>query len=190
MNDEQGEEAHDEKVSFGMGSVGWVVLGAALVLVGVAVLLGQALDVDVGEFAWPFFVIIPGAVLLAAGVGSRRRSTMVAGSVVTTTGLLLLYQNSTGHFESWAYAWALVSMVAPGMGNALSGRLTARPDLVANGNRQAVIGLGFFAVGLVFFELVIGIRGDPGPLRDVGVPLLLIALGLWALVGGYLTRRR
>jgi hypothetical protein len=187
MTDQEGREP----ISRGAQGIGWIVLGAVLILLGGLFLLGQALDLDVGQTAWPFFVIVPGVALLAFGVASRGgRGLIVAGSVVTATGLLLLYQNSADRFESWAYGWALVALVAPGLGEMLHGTLRALPDSVAAGRRKALIGLGLFAVGIVFFELIIGIGGEPGALREVGVPLLLIALGLWALVGGYLTRRR
>ena len=46
---------------------------------------------------------------------------VVGGTVATTVGLVLLYQNNTGHWESWAYAWALVGPAASGLGLALWG---------------------------------------------------------------------
>lgn len=185
------ENEDQEFAEQGARGIGLIVLGATLILVGGLILLGRALDVDLAEVAWPFFVIVPGVFLLALGVTARggTRGPIVAGSVVTATGLVLLYQNSTDRFESWAYVWALVGMVAPGLGHMLSGRLRSHSESVASGRRTALIGLGFFAIGFVFFELVIGIDGKPGPLRSIGLPLLLIALGLWAMVGGYLERR-
>lgn len=176
----------------GAEGLGWIVVGAVLVMIGALLLLGQSLDVDVGEFGWPFFVIVPGVILVAFGVarGENGRAPLMAGSVVTATGLVLLYQNTTDRFETWAYAWALVAMVGPGLGELAYGKLQGHPETAAAGLRKAFVGIAFFALGLVFFELVIGIGGEPGPLRDVGLPILLIALGLWAVVGGYVTRRR
>jgi hypothetical protein len=177
--------------SAGTRGIGLIVLGATLVLIGGFTLLGQALDIDIADVAWPSFVIVPGVVLLAFGVSTRggSRGPIVAGSVVTATGLVLLYQNGADRFESWAYAWALVGMVAPGLGHMLYGSLSGHRESVSTGRRTALIGLGFLAIGFVFFELVIGIGGEPGPLRDIGLPLLLIALGIWAVLGGYLARR-
>jgi hypothetical protein len=47
-----------------------VALGGLLVLLGIAVLLGQALDLQVGAVGWPFFVIIPGLGLLGLGLAT------------------------------------------------------------------------------------------------------------------------
>jgi hypothetical protein len=41
--------------------LGWeTALGGLLLLLGIVVLLGQVLEVDLGRVAWPFFVIVPG----------------------------------------------------------------------------------------------------------------------------------
>ena len=52
--------------------------------------------------------------------------------VVTTVGLVLLYQNTTGRWESWAYAWALVGPAASGA--------RAEPGRI---QRESVLGRGF-----------------------------------------------
>jgi hypothetical protein len=39
-------------------------LGGLLVLLGLLVLAGQALDLELGRVAWPLFVIVPGLALL------------------------------------------------------------------------------------------------------------------------------
>ena len=60
----------------------------------------------------------------------------IAGSIVTTVGSVLLYQQTTGHWESWAYAWALVGPGAAGLGMLVYGLLfrptgyCSRPELV------------------------------------------------------------
>jgi hypothetical protein len=43
---------------------GEAALGGLLVLLGILVLVGQAVSLDVGEVGWPFFVIVPGLGLL------------------------------------------------------------------------------------------------------------------------------
>ena len=42
------------------------------------------------------------------GWGAISEGLAIAGSIVTVSGLILLIQDATAHYESWAYAWALV----------------------------------------------------------------------------------
>ena len=88
-----------------------MLLGGLLVLVGAVLLLGQFVRIDVGHYGWPFFVIAPGVLILFVALSARGmvgEGLAILGSIITVTGLILLYQNATDHFESWAYAWALV----------------------------------------------------------------------------------
>ena len=52
---------------------GETALGGLLVLLGILVLAGQAVDVEVGEVGWPFFVIVPGLGLLGLGLATDGR---------------------------------------------------------------------------------------------------------------------
>ena len=115
---------------------GEVALGGLLVLLGILVLLGQALELDVGEVGWPFFVIIPGLGLLGLGLATPGRLGEVlvtVGGVVTMAGLVLLVQNATDRFDTWAYAWTLVFLVGPGIGRWLLGMVRGRRELAASG---------------------------------------------------------
>ena len=69
-------------------------------------------------------------------------------------GLVLFYQNVTGRFESWPYAWGLI-VTAVGIGLALAGRLQANPKLQHDGQRLATIGLVLFVAFGALFELLI-----------------------------------
>src|SRR5579864_1938921 len=94
-------------------------LGLLLVLLGVLLLIGQLAQIDIGHYGWPFFVIVPGIVLLVLALSARgavSEGLAILGSVLTISGLILLYQNATDHFESWAYACALVFPGAIGIG--------------------------------------------------------------------------
>ena len=169
---------------------GPAVLGALLVAVGVIFLAGQLLNFDIGEVGWPFFVIAPGVVLLALGLTMRDAAPMViAGSIVTIVGLVLLYQNTTDHWESWAYAWALVGPTAAGVGSVLAGTRNGNRGMVRAGVWQALTGLGLFAVGLVFFEGIIGISGRRLPLPDWVLPAAIVVVGMALIVWGIVGRR-
>jgi len=171
----------------GRRGLGWeVVLGGLLLLSGIVVLLGQALRVDLAGVGWPFFVIVPGVALLGLGLATGGRLGEVwatAGGVVTMAGLVLLFQNATDRFETWAYAWTLVVLVGGGGGRWLLGVVRGRRDLAAGGGRLVLAGLAAFLVFAVFFEVVIGIGGRRyGPAGRYVLPALLILAGL-ALLG-------
>ncbi|MER3555314.1 MAG: hypothetical protein C4331_13480 [Meiothermus sp.] len=84
------------------------IIGIILVVLGGLFLLGQVVDLgeSIGHWGWPFFVMLPGILLLVlAFVGGKTSAGLaVPGSIVTTVGLILFVQNVTDHFESWAYA--------------------------------------------------------------------------------------
>jgi hypothetical protein len=172
------------------GDVSTAALGIGFVVLGLALLAVQLLDIDVGEYGWPLFVIIPGIALLAIGLlGRGAAGVAIGGSVITAGGLLLLYQNATDHWESWAYAWALVAPGASGLGMAAAGLRSGDSGMVRNGTWQGLTGLAIFVAGLVFFEGIIGISGRRLPLPDWSLAALVILVGIALLVRAAFTRR-
>jgi hypothetical protein len=166
-----------------------VAVGAILVVVGAILLGGQLLDIGLGDLGWPLIIVAIGAALLLIGLVVVKESGMVVGgTVVTTVGLVLLYQNQTGHWESWAYAWALVGPAASGLGLALWGMRSGDATDIRNGVWGLLGGLAFFAVGYLFFEGVIGISGERLPLDDWVLPAVVIGIGLVILLRGLLGR--
>jgi len=167
------------------GSQGAAVLGAALIVLGLIFFAGQALNMDIGQAAWPFYVVVPGVALVTLGLTQRRGSGLtIAGSVVTMVGLVLLYQNATDRFESWAYAWALVGPGGSGIGMLLYGTRSGDRKMARDGFRAILAALGLFAVGLVFFEGIIGISGEPLPLPNWVLPVAVIMIGVLVLLRG------
>lgn len=169
---------------------GTVVIGVLLVLLGGAFLIAQQFGFELGDIEWPFFIILPGLVLLAAGLLLPWGSGMlIGGSVVTAVGLVLLYQNATDHWESWAYAWALVGPGASGVGTALAGLRTGSSSMVRAGGTQVLVGLGLFAAGYLFFEGILNISGRQLPFPGWVVPAAVIVLGLVLVARGFTERR-
>ncbi len=166
-------------------------LGIALILLGILALVGQFLQLNIGAFVWPFFVIVPGVLIflfaVAADVPLSEPFAMVSG-MVTMVGLVLLYQSVTGHWTSWAYVWALITPTGIGLAEMLYGWSKGRESAVRTGSTLVNIGLIMFLVGLVFFELILNISGLG--LDFVGWPILFIGLGLLALIRGLLVARR
>ena len=165
------------------------IVGLGLIIVGVLLFGLQRSSGLTAENWWPFFVIAPGVAILAAAlmadVGGRH--TVEFGAAVTSVGLLLLYQNTFQHFESWAYGWALVFPTSIGFAWGLFGSAKGDDDLTQRGRRYVLAGLAIFAVGLTFFEFFVGISGKalfvsvresllwPLGLVAVGVALVLLS---------------
>lgn len=160
--------------------------GVAMIIIGGVWLAGRTLDIDVWDYGWPLFVILPGAALLVAGLAARGAAAtaiLVPGAIVTAVGLLLLYQDANDHYESWAYGWALVSPGAIGAALWLAGVHNDRPGQRRAGLALIRVGVSVFVVGFFIFEGIIGISGrDLGAIGDYAVPFLLIAAGLALLL--------
>jgi hypothetical protein len=161
------------------------VLGAILIFIGLAFLAVRYLDVFQGADVWPLFIIGPGVALLVLGLFLPNLGMLVGGSVVSTVGLVLAWQNMTGRWESWAYAWALVGPTASGVGSFLGGLRTGNPRLRDAGMWQIAVGLALFAGFYLFFEQVIGLSGDPLPLPEWVMPAVLIGIGVLVLLRGF-----
>jgi hypothetical protein len=173
------------------GGSGTAVLGGLLIVVGLVFFVGQWLDIDWGAATWPFYVIAPGLALLAFGLTQRDGSGLtVAGSIVTIVGLVLAYQNATDHWQSWAYAWALVGPGGSGLGMLLYGTRSGNRKMARDGFWQVLTAIGLFLAGFIFFEGIIGISGRRLPLPEWVLPAAVIGLGLLVLIRGWTSRER
>lgn len=167
-----------------------MAIGLVLVLIGAALFAGQLFDVGIDDIGWPFFVIAAGVAVLVIGLlVANEQGMVIGGTIATTVGLVLLYQNNTGRWESWAYAWALVGPAASGLGLALWGVRSGNGGDVRNGAWGALGGLAFFVIGFLFFEGVIGLGGDRLSLPEWLLPVVVIAIGVVVLGRGLMDRR-
>lgn len=166
-----------------------LTLGAILILGGLLLFAAQVLDLDIGALGWPSIVVGVGVVLLLLGLlVNNEQGMVIGGTVVTTVGLVLFYQDQTGRWESWAYAWALVGPAASGLGMLLWGLRSGSGTELRNGTWALLGGLGLFAVGFLFFEGMLGISGDRLPIADWVLPALVIGIGVVVLGRGLLSR--
>jgi hypothetical protein len=173
-----------------------IVLGAIFILLGILFLIGRYIGTlfhfDIGHFTWPFFIILPGLLLFLAAFALERRSGIalaIFGGMVSTTGVILLIQNTFDLYASWAYAWALVAPTSVGLAKLIYGALRGMGDQVRSGLNLTGIGLAIFVIGGAFFELVIGIDGFRFAAAWLCWPALLIGLGVILLVSNLLPRR-
>jgi hypothetical protein len=168
-----------------------IALGVVLVVVGLFYLVVQVADVDLSAFGWPLFVIIPGLTLLIVGFLSLGTGAAIPGGILTMVGLVLAYQNSTGHWTSWAYAWALVAPGGVGLGLFLQGLRERNVNLIRQGRSLIFIAALIFMVGFVFFESILNISGiNDQPVVKAALPALFIVIGILLLARSISNSRR
>jgi hypothetical protein len=165
---------------------GSLVGGLVLVLVGLFLLVLQLAPAMVNflrlELTWPFIIIGIG-LLFFVGIAVWGRSTAglaVPGSIVTGIGLLLLYQNWSGNWESWAYAWALIPGFV-GLGILITGLFTHSRGATQTGFWMAFISALVFSI----FGAFLGGSALVGNFW----PVLVIALGVYILLRGFFKPR-
>jgi hypothetical protein len=158
-------------------------LGVVLVVVGLFALGVVLFGVDLTQYGWPLFVIIPGLTLLVVGFIGGGPGASVPGGIVTMLGLVLAYQSSTGDWASWAFAWALIAPGGVGLGLYLQALRDRDPGGLRRGRTLMFVGALIFMIGFVLFESILGISGmDYGVFGKAALPALLIVIGIILLV--------
>jgi len=172
---------------------GSLVVGGILIVVGLLALAMTYTNVDpsawLGGSGWTLFVITPGAILLLAGLvakGQPGEGLTIAGSIVTTIGLILLVMDRTGAWEAWAYAWALIPGAA-GVGVVLHGIRTDNRDQIGAGLRLVAIAAGLFVLGAWYFGNLFATGVAPIELGDAW-PVVLIGAGALVVATAFVRR--
>ena len=158
--------------------------GLVLILIGALIFATQLVPGWETWFQWPLFIVGIGAVLLVIGLLTRVPGLAVPACIVGGIGGLLYYQNVTGDWDSWAYAWALIPGFV-GVGVIVAGVLGGRfRKPLREGGQLILISLVMFLA----FGSFLGLIGL-GPLGQYW-PVLLIALGVLILFNRLIFRRR
>ena len=164
-------------------NIGSLVGGSLLIFFGILALVGKVFQTfNFWEILWPFFVIGIGA-LFFVGMFAGGRSVSglaIPGSIITTIGLMLFYQNITGHWESWAYGWTVILM-SVGLGIYIMGIYGQNEGQRSAGLRVLRLGLIMFVIFGAFFELIFT-SGMSFGLRSIIFPAGLILLGLYLVL--------
>jgi hypothetical protein len=165
---------------------GNLVIGLALLLVGGFFLaaqyfpqLNQLIRV---QYQWPLIVVGVGLFFLIMAVLLRSPGLAVPASIIGGIGGLLYYQNQSGDWESWSYAWTLIpGFVGLGvlLNNLLEGRLW-------EGIKE---GVSLMLFSLLMFGIFSSFLGGP-PIFAKLWPLFLIAAGVWTLLKSARNNRR
>ncbi len=159
-----------------------VVGGLLLILLGLFFLAYQVMPNQLAwlrvEMAWPLIVVAVGAGLLIFGLLVGAPGMAVPAAIVGGIGLLLYWQNATGNWESWAYAWSLIPGFV-GVGVILAG-------LFGEGRLRDALESGFWLIliSLVMFAIFGSFLGGMN-LFGPYWPALLILLGLIVLVRSF-----
>jgi hypothetical protein len=163
-----------------------LALGVVLVVVGIFFLVMRLFNIDLSSYGWPLYVIIPGLTLLVVGFVSLGTGALIPGGIITMTGLVLAYQNSTGDWASWSYAWALVIPFGVGIGLFLQGLRDRDGKGLKQGRAFMFWGLMIFMIGFVLFESILNVSGvDYGVVGRAALPALLIIIGVTLLARSF-----
>lgn len=134
------------------------------------------------EMSWPLIVVGVGLFLLVFGLAIGEAGMAIPACIVAGIGGILYWQNMTGRFETWAYAWTLIPGFV-GVGTILSGILGGtklRESLEG--------GLGMILTSAVMFAIFGTFLGGLNLFGEYW-PVLLILLGLILLIRSFLRRR-
>jgi hypothetical protein len=164
-------------------NAGPLVVGALLILFGLMSLAGQIFhSFRFWDSFWPFIIIGVGAMFFVgmfAG-GKTVSGLAIPGSIITTVGLMLFYQNLTDHWESWSYGWTVILM-AVGLGIFIMGAYGGNTEQRKSGMGVMRVGLILFILFGGFFELIFSAGARFG-LRQMVFPAALILLGMCLIV--------
>jgi hypothetical protein len=162
-----------------VGGVILLLVGLFLLAVQIFPSLGVAINI---EFSWPLIVIGVGLLLFIFGLLVNAPDMAVPACIVGGIGGLLYWQNATGRWDSWAYAWTLIPGFV-GVGVILAGLLKGE---FRQGLRD---GGTLIIISLIMFAIFASFLGGMSTLGDYW-PLLLVLLGGWLLLRGVFLRKK
>jgi hypothetical protein len=157
-----------------------LIVGLALIGLGVLFLLQQVFDLRIFDWLWPLFIIGFGGLIFAGMVvgGKSAGPLAIPGSIISGIGLILFTLNLTDRWEAWAYAWGLI-IAFVGVGLGINGWWSGLPGLQRSGFALMRTGLFLFLIFGAFFELLIFGSAQTG---NWLWPVVLIGLGILLLV--------
>ena len=170
-------------------NIGALIGGSVLIAIGILSLFGQIFtSFNFWSFIWPFFIIGVGAMFyigMFAG-GKSVSGLAIPATIITTIGLILFYQNITGHWESWSYAWSVI-VFAVGLGIYIMGLYGEDEGQRTSGKGVMKVGVILFIIFGGFFEMIFSAGARFG-LRQFIFPAGLILLGLYLIINRFRTK--
>lgn len=160
-----------------------LVFGALLITIGALLLAGQLFDfLNWGSF-WPLINVGIG-LLFFVGMflgGKATGPLAIPGAIFITVGLVLFFQNLTGAWETWSYAWGLI-VAAVGIGLYIYGAWSEQPGSKEAGWAVTRTGLTLFLAFGLIFELVFSIFNISNRPVTLFFPLALVLVGILLFV--------
>ena len=130
------------------------------------------------QFTWPMWTIGAGLLVLFIGLITGAPGMAIPASIIAGIGGILYYQNQTGDYSSWSYMWALIPGFV-GVGTILAGLLGEQT------RRNLSHGLNLIVISTVLFLVFATFFGGLSILGDYGAAIVLILLGLYVLIRGF-----
>jgi len=159
-----------------------IVVGAILIALGVFFLVTRAAPGVFGTFSWPVIVIGVGVAFLVIALATWTPGLAVPACVIGGIGGILYWQNQTGAWDTWSYAWALIPAFS-GVGVFLNETMEGKPlKGIVDGGWPVLIGLLLFFL----FGSFLGHLPWLGPWWAV----VLIVIGVLVLLRPFVRRRR
>ena len=159
-----------------------LVLGIMLILVGGwLVVTRQVPEVQNwldDNFTWPMMTIGAGLVVFLIGLITGAPGMSVPAAIIAGIGGILYYQNQNGDYDSWSYMWALIPGFV-GVGTIVAGLLGE------NTRRNLSHGLNLIVISTVLFLVFATFFGGLSILGDYGPAIILILLGVYVLIRGF-----
>ena len=157
-------------------------LGILLILIGGWLVITRQVpavqDWLDNNFTWPMWTIGAGLLVLLIGLITGAPGMAIPASIIAGIGGILYYQNQNNDFGSWSYMWALIPGFV-GIGTILAGLLGE------NTRRNLAHGLNLIVISTVLFLIFATFLGGVSILGDYGVAIILIVLGLYVLMRGF-----
>jgi len=131
-----------------------IVVGAILIALGIYFLVTRFAPGFLGAFSWPYIIIGVGVVFLVIALATWTPGLTVPACIIGGIGGILYWQNQTGAWDTWSYAWALIPAFS-GVGVFLNETMEGRPIKgIVDGGWPILIGLLlFFLFGSFFGHL-------------------------------------
>jgi hypothetical protein len=161
-------------------NVGALVAGSILIVFGLLALISHFFsNSQFWNYAWPVIIMAFGGLFFVgmfAG-GKSVAGLAIPGSILGGLGLMMLLQNLTNHWESWAYSWTVI-LISIGLGIYIMGLYTGNDYRRNSGLRLMKVGAILFIIFGGFFEMIFSAFRLNG-LSAYIFPALLILLGLY-----------
>jgi hypothetical protein len=157
-------------------------LGILLILIGGWLVVSRQVpalqDWLADNWTWPMGTIAAGLVVLVIGLLTGAPGMAVPATIIAGIGGILYYQNLTDDYGSWSYMWTLIPGFV-GVGTILAGLLGEHT------RRNLSHGLNLVVISSVMFLVFATFFGGLSILGDYGAAIILILLGVYVLIRGF-----